>query len=255
MSYRRLLELPDHLAMFGVDFITIDGWQERAAKGEDERDYTPVGLLNHHTAGPAWYPVSKLLTKCNLYIDPAGMVHVVSSGYQYDSGYGDPNVLYRVRNGLPIEPPQDTVVADRINGNPWFIDIEVGHPGDGSPIPPAQRGALIRTNAAICHMMGFDPATQVIGHKEWTRRKIDPRWSSLGHPDSMDFIRIDTMRALEDWKEKNGMPKEQWEQLIDALFAGRPDEFQGNPDYWKGLDPDSPEWGDFWAAFVRVISA
>lgn len=50
------------------------------------------------------------------------------------------------------------------------------------------------------------------------------------------------------------MPEQQWEQMIDALFEGRPDEFQGNPEYWKNLPPDHPEWKDFWAAFVRVIS-
>ena len=51
------------------------------------------------------------------------------------------------------------------------------------------------------------------------------------------------------------MPIEQWNQMIDALFIGRPDEFQGDPDYWKNEVPtDSPEWRDFWAAFVRVIT-
>lgn len=53
---------------------------------------------------------------------------------------------------------------------------------------------------------------------------------------------------------EDGMPQEQWEQMIDALFVGRPDEFQGDPNYWKQLDPASTEWSDFWAAFVRAIS-
>ena len=50
------------------------------------------------------------------------------------------------------------------------------------------------------------------------------------------------------------MPEQQWNQMIDALFVGRPDEFVGDPNYWKELDPDSAEWNDFFAAFVRVIS-
>lgn len=53
----------------------------------------------------------------------------------------------------------------------------------------------------------------------------------------------------------DGMPTAQWHQLIDALFLGRPDEFTGDPEYWKNQVPtDSDEWADFWAAFVRVIS-
>jgi hypothetical protein len=54
--------------------------------------------------------------------------------------------------------------------------------------------------------------------------------------------------------EEDGMPQEQWHQLIDALFAGRPDMFKGNPSYWKTLDSSSSEWADFWNAFVRAIS-
>ena len=51
------------------------------------------------------------------------------------------------------------------------------------------------------------------------------------------------------------MPEAQWYQMIDALFEGRPDEFQGDPEYWKHQVPtDSGEWTDFWAAFVRAIS-
>ena len=55
--------------------------------------------------------------------------------------------------------------------------------------------------------------------------------------------------------DSDTMPKEQWFQMIDALFDGRPDEFVGQADYWKyDVPTDSPEWDDFWAAFVRAIS-
>ena len=58
-----------------------------------------------------------------------------------------------------------------------------------------------------------------------------------------------------EWIDQGGnMPQEQWHQLIDALFVGAPDEYTGDPNYWKEMDPSSPEWIDFWAAFVRVIS-
>ena len=248
--YSWLTNLPTYLNKWNVPWQGYANWDTHAAYGPDERDYTPVGLLNHHTAGPAWYPPSKLTNKCNLYINPSGTVYVMSLGYQGDSGMGDPNVLYRVRNKLPIEPPTDFTVSDRINGNPWFVDVEVGHPGDGSAIPDAQRDSLLLVNAAVCDMLGLDPWTQLLGHKEWTRRKVDPRWSFNNRLDSMEDVRFDTVKVLEE----EIMPRQQWMQMIDALFVGRPDMFQGDPDYWKDLEPDDPEWQDFWAAFVRAIS-
>ena len=47
------------------------------------------------------------------------------------------------------------------------------------------------------------------------------------------------------------MPTEQWHQMIDALFATP--FFNGDPNYWKTLDPDSPEWADFWRAYVDIL--
>lgn len=55
-------------------------------------------------------------------------------------------------------------------------------------------------------------------------------------------------------QEEELMPKQQWDAMIEALFVGRPDMFQGDPNYWKQLDPDSPEWVDFFRAFVNAIS-
>ena len=253
MAYEWLPEnITDYLAKYSCTFVEWEGWYSRAAYGEDERDFTPVGLVNHHTAGTNDYDPARLLTKCNFYISPVGVTYLLAAGYQADTGMGDPNVLARVRNDQPPTAPQDARPSDRINGNPWFIDIEVGHWGDGSPIPEVQRDELIRVNAAVCDMYGWDPRTRLIGHKEWTRRKIDPFWSFNGSVDMMEDIRSDTVDLIES--KRNGMPETQWHQMIDALFEGS-DEFNGDPNYWKfGVPEDSPEWEDFWAAFVRAIT-
>ncbi len=50
------------------------------------------------------------------------------------------------------------------------------------------------------------------------------------------------------------MPTQQWHQFIQALFDVEDSEFQGDPNYWKLLSPDSPEWVDFWNAAVRQMS-
>jgi len=95
-------------------------------------------------------------------------------------------------------------------------------------------------------LMGWTPNMH-IGHAHHTRRKID-LWAGQ----YKDFD--ETIIQLRSQMEEDIMPKVNWDQMIDSLFIGRPDEFQGSPDYWKSLDPNSPEWVDFWAAFVRVIS-
>ena len=246
--YTWLTELPFYLNKWGVTWTPVDGWETRATS---TIRYVPTGLINHHTAGPAWYPVDRLLTKCNLYIDPGGLVHLISAGYQADSGMGDKKVLARVLAKEPVRPPSDIQTSDRINGNPYFVDIEVGHPGDGSPIPPIQRQSLIRCNAAIVDYLKLDVPSQLLGHKEWTRRKIDPRWSLNDEPDLMGDIREDTANLL----KQDIMPRELFEQMIEALFAGN-GEFQGDPNYWinKIDTPYDPEWADFWAAFTRMVS-
>ena len=252
MAYNWLEYLPFTLTDWGVDWEGYGDWETQAAAYPGTVNYTPEGVLNHHTASTNWYPKHKLTTKCNLYIDPAGKVWIMSLGYQADSGMGDPNVLMRVRNDQPISRPLDFTVASRINGNPWFIDIEVGHPGDGTPIPTVQRDALVQCNAAICDMMGWDPATRVLGHKEWTRRKIDPRWWFRGGIDEMEDIRNDTVVVLE---EGGLMPRVLFEKMIRALFAAD-GEFQGDPNYWIDLidTPDNVEWDDFFRAFTRMVS-
>ena len=249
MTYEWLTELPSFLDKWGVSWIGFQNWETHAAQPPAVRDYTPAFLVNHHTAATNWYPIERLKNKCNMYIDPSGVVYVMSLGYQYDSGYGDPNVLMRARNDQEPEPPQDATPADRINMNPWGVDVEVGHWGGGEPIPDRQREALILVNCAVLDMQGWDPMTRLLGHKELTRRKVDPRWSYQGWPDSMGRIREDTNNLF---VERTTMPKTQWYQMIDALFEGRPDVFQGDPGYWKfDVPEDSDEWSDFWDAFVR----
>ncbi|MYW68764.1 hypothetical protein GTY65_32500 [Streptomyces sp. SID8379] len=47
------------------------------------------------------------------------------------------------------------------------------------PYPAAQLASVERVSAALCRAHGWSAAS-VIGHKEWTRRKIDPSFSMSG---------------------------------------------------------------------------
>jgi len=198
MPYEWQDQMDMYLTAEGVNWKPyIEDWKTFAGYGPNERNYTPAGIINHHTASTAWYPKEKLTTKCNLYIDPDGVVWIMSAGYQFDSGDGDRLVLQAILHDQVPPQPMDTATNGlRMLGNQWFIDIEVGHPGDGSPIPAVQRESLIKTNVALLRMHGWSPYINLIDHKWWTRRKVDVRWSWNGKIDKMTDIQNDVAAAL-----------------------------------------------------------
>lgn len=208
----RLDWLADALRDEGCQVLEHTGWSVRSAEPFDS--FNPEGLVNHHTAGsavltsypnPPYYRNSALEMKCNLTIRGDGTCITLNAGWAHDSGFGDRRVLAAVRMDAPRPEPTDTyksqspiVVPGGSNpgvlGNAFFIDIEVQHLGNGDPIAPPQRDALIRANAAICRHLGWDPMTRLIGHREWSSRKQDPKWDGSANP--MPKIRTDTQARL-----------------------------------------------------------
>jgi len=59
-------------------------------------------------------------------------------------------------------------------GNTYSIGIEAENSGVGEPWSRAQLNAYYRLCAALLVWLGKKDANDVIGHKEWTSRKIDP---------------------------------------------------------------------------------
>ena len=215
MPYERQLYFKDICLEFGIPFVEVTDpvsglpWTEHAARHEGERDYVPQGLVNHHTASvsnyPAtpWYPVDRLRTKCNVNIKPDGVVYLISSGYQYDTGYGDRHVLEAVAAGDVPPRPTDTYASGQPGGtnpgvlmNSWYMDVECDHPGDGRPITAEQYESLVLFNAGVLLEKGWN-INHLIGHKESTRRKIDPFWNE--DRNSMDAIRLDTLKVMETY--------------------------------------------------------
>jgi len=197
VSNLKLQWMADELHDAGLNVLEHEGWISRT--NATNNIYDPIAVLDHHTAGssllinypdPPFWPNDRLEGQCNITIWPNGVVVVLNAGYAYDSGRGDPMVLRRIEDDRPITVPQDFNDDDRINGNPYFIDIEVQHVGDGGPINPPQREALIATNAVLLDHYGWNPMTQLLGHRDWTRRKPDPNWGGLSNP--MPGIRLDT---------------------------------------------------------------
>lgn len=163
----------------------------------------PVGIMIHHTAPPNPFPLDVLSggrdgrLRCNIAPRQNGELVVISAAAcNYSSGSGAQRVLDDVRNGVaPTGTAQARGLADTVNGNPWFWNLEVDHPGNGSPLPVAQWRAVVNACVALCKHHGWT-AARVIAHGEWTRRKIDPRWDGLDSHGAARVIRAEVHRQL-----------------------------------------------------------
>jgi hypothetical protein len=164
----------------GVTVVEHDGWRthNRNTKGS----WGPVnGVVIHHTVTTGTSATVALCYNgrsdlpgplCHGVIAKDGSVHLVGNGRANHAGVGDPDVLQAVideRADLPA-PHERTV-----DGNARFYGFECVNLGDGKdPWPDAQMAAIERVSAAICRAHGWSSAS-VIGHKEWTSAKVDPR--------------------------------------------------------------------------------
>ncbi|AXK31495.1 N-acetylmuramoyl-L-alanine amidase [Streptomyces armeniacus] len=112
---------------------------------------------------------------CHGVITKDGTVHLVGHGRANHAGLGDDDVLRAViaEKGLPAPNEQNT------DGNSRFYGFECENLGDGEdPWPAAQLEAIEKASAALCRHHGWN-APSVIGHKEWTNQKVDPRGFSM----------------------------------------------------------------------------
>ncbi|MFB6615952.1 peptidoglycan-binding protein [Streptomyces sp. NPDC056367] len=163
----------------GVNVVEHDGWRthNRNHKGA----WGPVnGIVVHHTVSSGSESSVALCRDgyaelpgplCHGVIDKAGTVHLIGHGRTNHAGLGDGSVLNAViaETSLPAPRRNDT------DGNAHFYGFECVNLGDGSdPWPDAQLDAIERASAALCRAHGWQAAS-VIGHKEWTNTKTDPR--------------------------------------------------------------------------------
>ena len=155
-------------------------------------NFSPVGVVIHHTASNLTRPDAKILsgvqagvwqtingvTKflegplCNILINRAAETRLVTLGRANDTGDGNKYVLDRILDNKPVSGTA-TERGD-YSGNPWFIDIEIANTGTGEPYSASVMAASVKTAAALCRYNGWNPLNRVLGHKEWTNRKPDP---------------------------------------------------------------------------------
>lgn len=164
----------------GVRVVEHDGWRinNRNHKGP----WGPVnGVIIHHTVtSGTTYSVELCFNGhstlpgplCHGVIAKDGTVYLVGNGRTNHAGSGDADVLQAVIEERATLPAPD---QNNTDGNARFYGFECVNLGDGKdPWPEAQLEAIVRASAAICRAHGWS-ARSVIGHKEWTNTKIDPR--------------------------------------------------------------------------------
>ncbi|MFD9393366.1 peptidoglycan-binding protein [Streptomyces sp. NPDC060000] len=163
----------------GVTVVEHSGW--RTNNRNHKGSWGPVnGVIVHHTVTSGTGNSVSLCFDghsalpgplCHGVIAKDGTVHLVGNGRANHAGSGDGDVLRAViaEKALPAPNENDT------DGNVHFYGFECVNLGDGKdPWPAVQLEAMVRASAALCRAHGWSAAS-VIGHKEWTSTKIDPR--------------------------------------------------------------------------------
>jgi N-acetylmuramoyl-L-alanine amidase-like protein len=170
----------------GVTVVQHDGW--RTHNRNHRGPWGPVhGVVIHHTVTRGTEATVSLCWNgyaglpgplCHGVIAKDGTVHLIGHGRANHAGSGDADVLRAViAEDYGSTPPRPN--ADTTDGNTHFYGFECINLGDGEdPWPDAQLDAIERASAAICRAHGWS-AKSVIGHKEWTNTKPDPRGFGL----------------------------------------------------------------------------
>ena len=157
--------LADVLRDAGLPVREVVGWQTRGHGQMGE----VLGVLAHHTAGPATgdFPSEKVVVNgrsdlpgplANLGLTRNGTWVVIASGQAWHAGTG--SVAWCPKN----------------QGNAHLIGVEAESQGTCDDWTPQQRASYPRGVAAILRHFNL-PASRAIGHKEWAvGRKIDPAY-------------------------------------------------------------------------------
>ena len=195
--------LGDVLRRAGLTVVEEPGW---ATRGRHWRFDNPVGAMQHHTAPPVPFPTKKLYgvrtgfrIKANLQSRRSGTIHIIAAGRcNWASGAGSRKVYRETKQSIaPSGTARSRGLFDTMFGNSHYINCEADHLGDGSAMPAVQEQAIVTMWQAIFAHIGW-PAERLIGHTEWTRRKIDPLWNGRSN-------RTPTLRAMMAGEEDDDM--------------------------------------------------
>lgn len=189
-----------------VHEVTVDGksWRDNTRTAQS-RPWGPVhGVMMHHTASGSSGIVNYCFKGstslpgplCQGVIDKVGAVWMVGHGRCNHAGGGDADVLQAVISESYMTNPPATDKHEgetgAVDGNRSFYGFECVNQGDGKdPWPAEQYLAMVRAATALCRAHDNWGSKSVIGHKEWSDWKNDPK-----APWSMADFRRDVKAAL-----------------------------------------------------------
>lgn len=195
----------------GVDVREYRSW--RTHNRNHRGAWGPVnGIVIHHTAGrdslSLVYNGTSALPGplCHSHLDKNGVVRMISAGRANHAGSFTQNAHNAVVNESKTHPRPSG--AEVVDGNRHYYGIEIENLGDGKDRYPAkQYDAAVRWAAAICRAHGWSEHS-IIGHREGTTRKIDPRGPIEGGGQfDMDRFRKDVGARLRGaGKDDDNMP-------------------------------------------------
>ncbi|MEV7402854.1 peptidoglycan-binding protein [Streptomyces sp. NPDC091267] len=197
----------------GVTVIEHAGWRTHNRAGHGS--WGPMnGVVIHHTAGrdslSLVYNGTSALPGplCHTHLSKSGVATMVGNGRANHAGTFATNAFNAMMNENKTHPRPDA--AEPVDANARTYGIEIENLGNGTDFyPDAQYDAAVRWAAAICRFHGWS-AQSVIGHKEGTRRKIDPKGpigSAKGPLWDMDTFRADVQKRIDTDKPSTTTPK------------------------------------------------
>lgn len=164
-----LLNIGDNFENHGLKVNYSPGWKTRGHNATFE----PHGVMFHHTASSSSSGDSPALgvvvrgrsdlpgPLCNIHVSRKGVVTMVAAGYAYHAGEGGPWF------DIPAN-----------SGNRYLVGIEVENNGLGEPWRKECLDSVAMVSAILLKHMNR-PKRFLLGHKEWTSRKIDPAGVSM----------------------------------------------------------------------------
>lgn len=167
------------LAAEGVTVSYESGWTTVGRDASTGKTFGPVnGVVIHHTAGTNSIALVRGGTRdlpgplAHAHLSKSARLSMVSMRRANHAGSIAQNAYDAVVNESHVHPRPDA--AEPVDGNDHFYGIEIENLGNGSdPYPAAQYDQAVRWAAAVCRFHGWS-ADSVVGHKEVTRRKVDP---------------------------------------------------------------------------------
>lgn len=206
-QHTALKDLPSLLINMGFNVEVANGYLEGQGNylwtdphsGNGSYSNPPSGYMVHHTATSAYTPPPHDTSKAGAWVG------LWRDGRLYQSGGGVPSIYLatsgpaRTSSGYGYKPAlwdytfQDRRAPARAGGsdgstagNRYTFNVETVHVGDGSALDRGVWDHVVGIGIALHQMFGWTERT--LGHRSWSTRKIDPKWSVGSPNDGTDCI-------------------------------------------------------------------